>query len=197
MMPPRKMGVTGQSFTYAVASAMEFYVNLNSNYKDNVSPDYLRLNVPSALPDDVFNFLANNGAVSAAIMPYDASNVPPSVYSAQKYKIKNFLKLFQPTTRGQQRIYEVRKAIMRGNPVIIELSINNGFRTLKDARTWNATSDPSNAGTQYVVVVGYDEERRAVEILNSNGREWGNGGYIWVSYEDFGNLATFGYVLIM
>ncbi len=197
MMPPRKTGEKGFSYTYTLASALEFYANMNNNYKDNLSPDYIRIAGGGTTMEEGLLFLANNGTVSAAAMPYDAPSVTPAVYSAPKYRIKNYLKLFQPTTRGLQKIYELRKAIMRGNPVLVELEITNGFRNLTAARFWKPEEgDKTPAGKHYLVAVGFDEERKAVELLNNWGREWGNSGYIWVSYDDFGERADAGYVLI-
>ena len=68
---------------------------------------------------------------------------------------------------------------------------------MRTARQWGAPNDTSpEAGTQYVVVVGYDEDRAAFEILNFSGIEWGNGGYMWLKYTDFAKKAQNGYVLI-
>lgn len=198
MMPPRLAGKTSNSATYALSSALEFYVNLNNNYKDNLSPDFIRLQMPQGSVEDNLSFLSSTGTVSAAILPFESPNLTPSVYSAVKYKIKGYIKLFQTTTRPQQKLYDLRKAIMRGNPVVVELQITNEFKALKQTRQWQpASGDKTPAGTQFLVVVGYDEDRKAVELLNSWGRSWGNGGYIWVSYEDFGNLAANGYVLML
>lgn len=197
MMPPRKMAANDFSSTYALASALEFYINLNNNYKDNLSPDYMKLNLPQGTIEDYLAFLATYGTISAAILPFDSPQLTPSVNAAVKYKIKNYLKIFQPTTRPQQKLYDLRKAIMRGNPVVVELQITNEFKNLKQARKWeSALGDRTPAGKIYVVVVAYDEDKKALEILNSWGREWGNGGYIWINYDDFGQLATNGYVLL-
>ena len=198
MMPPRHAKSVLPSATYALASCFEYYINLNNNYKDNLSPDFIKLNVTTASIDDNLTFLASTGTVSAAILPFESPNLTPSVYSAVKYKIQNYLRLFQSTTRPQQKIYDVKKAIMRGNPVIIELQITQEFKNLKQIRFWNPQlGNKTAAGTHYLVVVGYDEERKALELQNALGREWGNGGYIWVSYDDFGTLATNGYVLLL
>jgi C1A family cysteine protease len=198
MMPPRKTGNGIHSACYAITSALEYYVNLNNNYKDNLSPDYLRLSLPNGTIEDDLAFVATNGTVSAAILPYEASNLTPSVHSAVKYKIRNYLKLFQGTTRPQQKLYDLRKAITRGNPVIIEMQITNEFKNLRQARLWHSTDgDKTPAGTHYLIVVGYNEESHQVELLNSWGREWGNGGYIRMNYEDFSTAAVNGYVLLL
>jgi C1A family cysteine protease len=196
MMPPRKAGGSGNSATYALASALEFYVNLNNNYKDNLSPDYIRLSQPTATVEQNLEFLGATGTVSAAIFPFDSPNLTPSVYSAMKYRIKQYLQLFSSATKPQQKMFDIRKAITRGNPVVVEMQITQEFKTLKQSRFWQPTSDKTPIGTHFVVVVGYDEDKRAVEILNSWGREWGNNGYVWVSYDDFGAFASNGFVLI-
>jgi hypothetical protein len=197
MMPPRRMSSNDNSAAYALASTLEYYINLNSNYKDNLSPDFMKLNQPQGTAEDYLTFLASTGTVSAAIVPFEAANLTPSVNAAIKYRIRDFLKLFQNTTRPQQKLYDLRKAIMRGNPVIAEINITNEFKNLKNARFWDAQAgDKTPAGKAFVVVVAYNEERKAVEVLNAWGREWGAGGYVWMSYDDFGALATNGYVLL-
>ncbi len=199
MMPPRRSGGTTPSATYALASCLEFYINLNNNYKDNLSPDFIKLSLPNvATAEDQLSFLAATGTVSAAILPFESPNLTPSVYSGVKYRIQNYLKLFQSTTRPQQKIYDVKKALMRGNPVVVELQVTTEFKNLKQTRFYDPKlGDKTAAGTQHLVVVGYDEERRAFELQNSWGREWGNGGYIWVSYDDLGALAANGFVLLL
>ncbi len=196
MMPPRKMGANNASITYALAAALEYYVNLDENYKDNLSPDYIRLSLggnPST--EESLAFLIEKGTISAAIMPYEVTSLPPSVYAAKHYRIKNFMRLIQPATHPKQKIFELKKAISRGNPIIAELKISQSFKTLK-SRMWDLNIDKSFIGSHFVVVVGYDEERKAIEILNSWGRDWGNGGYAWLTYEDFIEMVQHGFVLL-
>ncbi len=199
MMPPRRSVNGAPSATYALASCLEFYINLNSNYKDNLSPDFIKLSLPNtATTEDNLTFLASIGTVSAAILPFESPNLTPSVYSSVKYKIQNYLKLFQSTTRAQQKIYDVKKALMRGNPVVVELQVTAEFKNLKQTRFYDPKlGDKTAAGSQHLVVVGYDEEKRAFELQNSWGRAWGNGGYVWISYDDLGSLATNGFVLLL
>jgi hypothetical protein len=199
MMPPRRSGSSVPSATYALASCLEYYINLNNNYKDNLSPDFIRLSLPNtATVEDNLTFLASTGTVSAAILPFESQKLTPSVYSGVKYRIQNYLKLFQSTTRPQQKTYDIKKALMRGNPVVVEVQVTTEFKNLKQTRVYDPKQgDKTAAGTQHLIVVGYDEERKSFELQNSWGREWGNGGYIWITYDDLGALATNGFVLLL
>lgn len=201
MMPPRNTGTSGHSLAYAITNCMEYYLNLNNNFKDNLSPDYIVLNTEApqkkANADDMFTFLVLNGTVSAAIMPYYSRSIPIGANSSAKVKAENFLHVFYETAKTSYKIFEVRKALTRGHPVIVELAITRGFRAIRDSRYWQPeTSDNSPDGMHYVTVVGFDEQRRAVEILNCWGIEWGNDGYLWVNYDDFGKYARNGYVIL-
>ncbi len=198
MMPIRRAGARASEVSYAVASLLEYYVNLDRNYKVNLSPDYISLNMNSAgrnidVPE-AFKFLAQDGTVSAAILPFDAESLTSGVYATQKYKIGNYLHLFRELTNDRQRTFEARKALMRGHPVLIELRADPGIRKLSGERFYR----PGRGGDQVYtfIVVGYDEEQEAFELRSCWGRNWGDGGYVWISYDDFGRHAVNGYVLV-
>ena len=197
MMPIRQVPQTGMEWAYALADALEYYVNLNSNFKDNMSPDYISMSLANAgtRPNlvDGLGLLMNSGTVSAAIVPYNSSTIPNSVYSVARFGIENFGYLFRPETRARNRIFETRKALSRGNPVIVELSTDASFTDLK-----NGQYEPNGPGTEkhFLTVIGYDGDAETFELRSSLGRNWGNGGYVTMTYDDFGDLAMTGYVLI-
>jgi hypothetical protein len=198
MMPVRKVGFRGSELSYILASCLEFYVNLGKNYKDNLSPDYISLSLENSgrhvTTEEGFRFLVDNGTVSAAILPYDAGAITNAVYATPKYKINNFLYLFRDVTQPRQRIFEARKALMRGNPVLVELQADPSIKSLSGTSTW----DNPRGGNQFfpMLVVGYDEGRSAFEVLSCWGSAWGNGGYLWIGYDDFGKYALNGYVMV-
>ncbi len=197
MMPVRRIGVRGTDFSYALASCLEFYVNLEKNYKVNLSPDYISLSLQaSGKPvsfKDAMAFLMQSGTVDAAIMPYDSPSLTNAVYNTQKFKITNYLHIFRSVTKEQQKVYEVRKALMRGNPVVAKIKASSAIRGVsgEDMLSVSAGSEEFT-----FVVVGYDENKKALELMSSWGSTWGDNGYIWVSYSDFGKLATDGFVML-
>lgn len=201
MMPPRKAGDKDWLDSYAVTSCLEFYINNGSNYKVNLSPDYVQLSLRKgdkfAKTHDAFQFLMNDGTVSAAILPYGASAISSAVYATQKYQIKNYLHLFRPDTKSKQKIYEARKALMRGHPVMVQMKVDAGFDKLENTRYWTPSATTKDSKTTVSgIIVGYDEDLQAFELLSFKGTEWGNNGYILVDYDDFSNYAEEGYVLV-
>ncbi|MEM1356592.1 MAG: hypothetical protein AAGF89_00230 [Bacteroidota bacterium] len=197
MMPIRQSHSPQMEWAYALAGAVEYYLNLNNNYKDNLSPDYIALNLaaqgtrPSM--EDGLKMLIQQGTVSAAIVPYGSPTIPGAVYSVPKHTIANFGYLFRPETRPRNRIFEVRKALSRGNPVIIELQTDASFRSLTTNQY--TTSQPTTE-SHFLTVVGYDGESETFELRGLFGRHWADAGYVRLSYADFGRLAKVGYVII-
>jgi C1A family cysteine protease len=199
MMPVRKLGFRGTAWSYMLAGCLEYYVNIKRNFKDNLSPDYIALSLQSqgTRPslEQGLQFLVQNGTVSAAIVHYDASQVSSTVYATTKFQINNYLHLFQAFASPREKIFEVRKALMRGNPVLIEFQADQSFSALTQTFEWEATkiSTPQN---YTLLIIGFDESKQAFEVMSCWGSEWGNNGYIWMPYNDLANATTNGYVMI-
>ena len=198
MMPPRKSGADGSTNSYAIASCLEFYINFDKNYKVNLSPDFIELNLGQEKEytlKESFSFLSETGTVSAAIMPYESATIPNSVFASEKYKIANFLHIFRSEMKSRMKIFEVKKALMRGNPVLIEMQIPEEFKDLKNTKYWTPVNEKP-VETNTFVIVGFDQDLESFEILSSYGSEWGRNGYLWVEYEDLAKFATDGYVMV-
>lgn len=197
MMPIRQVPDLNMEWAYALTGALEYYLNLNNNFKDNLSPDYISLNLAALgrrpTVEDGLRFLVQNGTVSAAIVPYGSPTIPPAVYSVPRHDITNFGYLFRPETRPRNRVFEVRKALSRGNPVVVELKTDPGFVNLRGGEYKPAANTTE---THYLTVVGYDGEAEMFELRGSFGRLWADAGYVRLSYDDFGTLAQNGFVLI-
>lgn len=198
MMPVRKISGRASELSYAMASCLEYYTNLNKNYKENLSPDYISLSLENAgeMTDsrEAFRFLVEQGTVSAAIVAFDSRSIPNAVYATPKVKIDNYLHLFRPETRGRQKVYETKKALMRGNPVIIELIAAQDFKQQLRTLKWNPAKATDNVYP--LVVVGYDGAKEAFEVRSSWGSSWGNDGYLWIDFQDFEQYAKNAYVMI-
>lgn len=197
MMPIRKAPDVNMEWAYALAGGVEYYLNLNNNFKDNLSPDFISLSLArgGVRPniEDGLKLLIQQGTVSAAIVPYGSAVIPNAVYSVQKFNINNFGYLFRAETRARNKVFEAKKALTRGNPIIVALSTDATFNSL---RTASYNTNTPGAELHYLTVVGFDNENQFFELRGVQGRDWGEAGYIRISFDNFGRLAQTGYVLI-
>jgi hypothetical protein len=198
MMPVRQIEQTGTEMSYTLAACLEFYFNQDNNYKINLSPDFITLNLLSQNRslqfNEAFQFLSQNGTVDSAILPYGSDRLTNAVYSANKFRITNYLHVFSPLTKPLQKIFEIHKALVRGNPVIVELNVDASLPLANGKDTWAPQGVPSK--TYPMAVVSYNEDKRMVELMSPWGSVWGRAGYIWITYDHFGQLAQNGFVVL-
>jgi hypothetical protein len=62
---------------------------------------------------------------------------------------------------------------------------------------WLPSSTDSIIGKHAMCVVGYDDDKYggAFEIMNSWGTEYGEGGFLWIKYEDFKKYVLLAYIM--
>lgn len=195
LMPPRTKGAQSSANCYALAACLEFYANFNSNYKVNLSPDYILLNLDR---DDLVNalvLLIQQGTVSAAIVPYESTLIPSGVRNTTRFRIQNYLHLYRKETAKQQKIFETRKALMRGNPVLVQMRVPADFPSLRKVKIWEAPGAKAEVLYPFIVT-SYLEQSETFEVMSAWGPEWGHNGYLWIHYDDFARLAENGFVLV-
>ena len=197
-MPPRRVGERGTVTSYTLATCLEFYHNFQKNYKVNLSPDYLAQKLFYEKHRDIKNalrLLVTDGTVSADIVPYDAEKISSNLTEVASYHISNYLHVFNKEKRNSLKVFEVQKALMRGNPVIVEMNVPADFKRLKKTRFYTSLNNARDK-TYSFVVVGYNLELEAFEILSSWGSGWASDGYLWVGFEDFAEMAENGFVMV-
>ena len=198
IMPPRRVGLRGTVTSYMLATCLEFYHNFEQNYKVNLSPDFLAQKLFYEKDRDVKNalrLLVTDGTVRADVVPYDAESIASKTENADHYRISNYLHIFSNEKRSSLKVFEVQKALMRGNPVLVEMKVPDGFKNLKETRFYTSLNDARDR-TYSFVVVGYNLELEAFEILSSWGPGWASDGYLWIGFDDFGEMAENGFVMV-
>ncbi|MFK7949243.1 MAG: C1 family peptidase, partial [Saprospiraceae bacterium] len=121
---------------------------------------------------------------------YGYCNAHVSVFKMKPtylFKLKDYLTLFSLNAYNKQKIYNTKKSISEGKPVIIGMKVLKNFENLtKKTPYWNPNIGDTNVlGGHAMVVVGYDESRGAFEVMNSWGKNWGNDGFIYIKYADY------------
>lgn len=156
------------------------------------------------------NILVNQGTVSLTDWPYtDKTCVPgtPSTYHqsiASKWKIPAYSAINYDSIKS---IDAYRETLERGHPVIVGMKINTEeFSRIYGPGVYTLGPDSLNAsgkhGYHAMVVVGYDDDKTAangdvgaVRIMNSWSENWGDAGFVWVSYTAFLAMVNEAYLI--
>jgi len=107
---------------------------------------------------------------------------------AEQYRIAEYRRLFLANTKD--KISPIKKSLIQNKPVVIGLQcFADSFIKAKDS-LWQPTDKEikqilAEEGGHALCVVGYDENLKAFEVVNSWGTAWANKGFIWIPYEVF------------
>jgi hypothetical protein len=108
---------------------------------------------------------------------------------AAQFRIKGYNRLSQGGSDYGVDLDGVKQHLAQGAPVVIGMLVGGTFmHQMMGKSTWRPTQrDESGYGFSghAMCVIGYDDNKQAVQIMNSWGPEWGNNGIAWVGYEDF------------
>ena len=117
-------------------------------------------------------------------------------HKAKFYRINEYQKLISYQTPVEDKQELVKRALAEQYPVIIGLKINRRFADLSsgDKYWWPKYGNTAPAGGHALVVVGYNDRRRAFRLFNSWGKEWGDKGFIWVTYDVFAKYCKYAYI---
>lgn len=116
------------------------------------------------------------------------------------YAIKDFAALFSyKNLHDPSRLQKIKKVLaIDKKPVIVGLDVPIEIAGLSPENfILKNTKDSPDLGGHGMVVVGYDEGRRAFELMNSWGTEWGNNGFFWMDFDDFNERLRYAIVLFL
>lgn len=152
---------------------------------------------------DALGFLTKQGDCLARQFDFDVNNCdqkPDSLVTlqAKRFVIEDFLTLFDSKERPAEKVVRVKKVLAKNKPVVVGMLVLRNFYELKNARFWHpALGNTMPAGGHALVVVGYDDRKEAFRLMNSWGKNWGDDGFIWVKYKDFGDFCKYAYALYL
>ena len=145
--------------------------------------------------DAAFEELKRNGVVKYKDFNYDCTSgmtIPSDLYSkAESYTIDDYFALFSMKDSFAKKISTTKKSISESRPVIISMKNYNSFQK-NDEEVWSGIKD-SQDGYHAMCVVGYDDDKYggAFLLMNSWGPRWGDGGFKWVKYTDYGENVNY------
>lgn len=140
---------------------------------------------------DALNLLRAKGALSWADMPYLADNITQYPSAQQLQKARRFRIAYWRQVNVAD-IMEIKSHVHAGYPVMTGMLIDQGFYHLKKI-PWRAFDGTPKTG-HALVIVGFDDSKRAFKVMNSWGKDWSEDGYGWVTYRHFRKAAREAYV---
>jgi hypothetical protein len=114
---------------------------------------------------------------------------------ASTNKIADFYTLFEYDALPDNKVAATIRSLSANKPVLFGMKITSSFSSNHIDKTglWNPTPSDSDKGGHAMCVVGYDNINRRFEILNSWGPAFGDNGFAYVSYEDYGRRCEYAY----
>ena len=129
----------------------------------------------------------------------DSLPVETLMEKARFNRLRDFSVLFSPDDKADVKIDRVKRTLARQKPVVIGMVLPENFLALKsNEEVWYPDVGKTDLfGGHAMVVVGYDDGRKAFEIMNSWGKAWANQGFVWVRYRDFAEYCKYAYQLVL
>lgn len=90
---------------------------------------------------------------------------------------------------------EIKSQLAKKNPVVIAIPVYPDFDSISPSNEVYDNTSGTSRGNHALCVVGYDDSKNAVKIINSWGTGWGLNGYGWISYNLIQDLSLSAYVI--
>lgn len=145
---------------------------------------------------DILNTLVYDGAKKHnTYKTFCVDSVPPLVLEeAKANRISGYVRLFNEFDSKAIKVSAIKSAISNGNPVVIGMIAPLSFANAGEY--WLVKEQPDKTKDGHAVcVVGYDDAKEAIEVVNSWGKSWGKEGHTWIRYDDLKDFVRYGFEL--
>lgn len=157
---------------------------------------------------EVANFMKNTGSLPyasfSAVSCDDANNMRNS--NAPLVKIHDWEHVFTNNSTLNQKIMGVKKMLIQKRPVPVGLLLYENFASIsanaalykpdKSRPTYTKNSQDIQAG-HAVTVIGFNDDNQTFTLVNSGGKEWGDNGLFYMTFDDFAQCANEGIAFIL
>ncbi len=203
----------GWSTAYAALTTTEARLN---NWTDKIvitenaySPGFIYKQIKSdadanctwgASIEDALEIMKTKGCSKFSDMPEVncPDVIPLDVFNkASDHKIKDYAKVFDTYDDRDFKVSATKKSLSQNNPVLIGMKVPDSFYACTEQ--WLPTEDSEQDYSGHAMcVIGYDDDKfgGAFEIMNSWGNTWGNGGYFWISYDNYAAWVKYAFEMI-
>jgi len=141
---------------------------------------------------EALNLLRRDGVAPLTDFPYrddDCSRQPDSAVriAARPFAIADWRRV------NVQDPTEIKTHLASGFPVLIGMMVDSAFMQWRGSLPYTQASGKSEGG-HAMILVGYDDDRGAFKLMNSWGKQWGVGGFGWITYGAVRQMVREAYV---
>lgn len=133
---------------------------------------------------DAFNLLQTKGVASLSTNPYNDADYLSKPNSDAVAEAQNF-KIAWAKTIDPKDLNGIKSYLAKGYPVVIAIAFDETFMDPSGPATITPMKIDDNAMGHAMLIVGYDEGKKAFKVMNSWGKEWREGGFCWMPYDVF------------
>ncbi len=206
---------TGYGLKTTLNNIDKNYTSYRSNASYQTSPidlwHLMRSNYSSATStkcggssfDPAFKVMIDKGVATMSTKPFTGQKMTcdgatPTGNSSNKlgaYRLVAYTSELSGSGSYGMSVANLKSKLNEG-PLVVGAKLGESFMRWNSSATITSDDpDSYNGGHAYhaMMIVGYDDSRKAFRIQNSWGTtEWGDNGYIWVGYNHFVNNFAFG-----
>ena len=132
--------------------------------------------------EDAIYIVKTNGICSDELWPYDANKVDqsPPTECDNDAKTRSSVQF----KRVYQKLEDMKNCISNDLPIIFGFDIYEPFESLSDTFILSIPKgDEIYLGGHTGLIVGYDDSTRLFKVRNNQGKDWGDGGHLYIPYE--------------
>ncbi|MAX22926.1 MAG: hypothetical protein CMJ19_00360 [Phycisphaeraceae bacterium] len=204
-MPPIGYQTMNDCTAWALARVKSYHEALDQGWKPDTpnhifSPRFIYNQInrgkdKGSSPILTAKLLYDVGAATLQTCPYIPKDylTPPTELAlgeAKQFKIRDIALL--------KNIKQIHLALEQNEPVIIGARITPAFFSgnfdiydaKRHAKSMKERDESQPHAKHAMVIVGFDDEKKAFLIANSWSKYWGRHGYCWVSYDVMENIDT-------
>jgi hypothetical protein len=212
---PRRMNqgdqgsCVGWSSAYAARTILESSAKQVDPNKLNFSPAFIYNQIKvrdcqsGSYINDALDVMRQQGALPMDKFPYNANDCERKPSSTLKEKANDF-KIEGYTRLTKNTGFDINYAAMKQSlaqkgPIVIAMPVGGSFERLMGKRLWVPTAQDkgmlnrfksgdfqgSGLGGHAMCLIGYDEDKGTVEVMNSWGDKWGGQGIFEMPIRDF------------
>lgn len=178
---PHTISGTNVMNIIGVASPEYLFNRINLDNNKCLTGSYF---VGSGTTRGALDLLKTEGVVSWLEMPYSDKNgcgtventKEPVSPNAAANRIKNYVKISDLSETS------LKTLLTDQHPIVFAALPSDAFMSAGPGFVWRSEEGPWTRG-HAMVIIGFDDAKKAYKVQNSWGTGWGDNGYTWLDYE--------------